>query len=179
MTSISLTRSLQTALSDRYGAAKGATLEVRLGINPPEAIGILSSSTGDIIVPVFSGDSVAPDLSSIPIKDAHIWVYAHSVFSKAQVLRQAKTSELMAVWDYEGKLESRRWSQAQGEGVLQARLSSPPAKMLCCFAQVVCNSILQKFHGGLPSTQPDEVPDGLKGLTCDVPFSPLEEKATT
>ncbi len=72
MTSISLPRSLQTALSDTYGAAKGATLEVRSGINPPEAIGILSSSTGDIIVPVFSGDSVAPDLSSIPVKDAHI-----------------------------------------------------------------------------------------------------------
>jgi hypothetical protein len=85
----------------------------------------------------------------------------------------------MAVWDYEGKLESRRWSRAQGEGILQARLCSPPAKMLRCFAQVVCDSILQKFQGGLPSTQPDKVPDGLKGLTCDVPFSPLEEKATT
>jgi hypothetical protein len=46
MTSITLPRTLQTALSDTFGLARGATLDARSGIQPPEAIGILSSSTG-------------------------------------------------------------------------------------------------------------------------------------
>jgi hypothetical protein len=85
----------------------------------------------------------------------------------------------MALWDYEGKLESRRWSCAQEVGVFEARLSSPPAKMLRCFVQAVCDAILQKFQVGPISTQLDGPSNGLKGLTADVPFSPLEEKATT
>jgi hypothetical protein len=179
MTSISLPCLLQTALSDMNGAARGATFEVRLGTNPPEAIGVLSSYVGDNHVPVFSGDSVAPDLSCIPFKDVHIWVCAHSVYLKALILRQAKTRELMAVWDYEGKLESRRWSQVEGEHILRAWLSSPPAKMLQCFAQAVCDSILQKLQGGPIITEKGEAPDGLKGLTREIGFSPLKEKATT
>jgi len=62
---------------------------------------------------VYLGDAVGLDLSTIPLWDQFIWVWAHSVFSKTPVLRQAKMSELMAIWDYEGKLESRGWSREQ------------------------------------------------------------------
>jgi hypothetical protein len=173
-------RSLQTALSDTNGAARGASFETWLGIDPPEAIGVLSSTLGgEKDVPVFSGEGIAADLSRIPFKDVHIWVWAHSVFSKVPILRQARTSELLAVWDYEGKLESRVWSRPEGEKILRARLSSPPAKMLRCFAQTFCDAILQKLQGGPITSQQDKAPDGLKGLTRDIPFSALEEKATT
>jgi hypothetical protein len=74
------------ALSDTNGAVRGATFEAQLGINPPEAIEILSSSVGHNAVPIFSGDEVAPDLSRIPFKDVHIWVCAHSVYSVAPIL---------------------------------------------------------------------------------------------
>jgi hypothetical protein len=77
-----------------------------MGIEPPEAIGVLSSSLGHTLIPVFSGDAAAPDLLVIPFKDVHILVCGHSVYSKAPILWQAKTSELLAVWDYKGKLES-------------------------------------------------------------------------
>ena len=182
MTSISMARSLQTALSDTNGAARGANFETRLGMDPPEAIGVLTSNVqGDKEVPVFSGDGIAPDLSRIPFKDVHIWVWAHSVFSKVPILRQARTSELLAVWDYEGKLESRMWSRAEGEKVLRARLSSPPAKLLRCFAQTFCDAILRRLQGGPITVQQGKglESDGLKGLTRDIPFSALEQKATT
>ena len=98
---------LQTALTDTIGATRGRTFELRTGLDPPEAIGVLSSSPQAHPKLVYSGDAERPDLSTIPLRDRYIWVWAHSVFSKTPVLRQAKTSELMAIWDYEGKLESR------------------------------------------------------------------------
>ncbi len=58
-------------------------------------------------MPVFLGDEVGPDVSIILYKERHICVRAHSVFSRLPVLRQVKMSELMAIWDYKGKLESR------------------------------------------------------------------------
>jgi hypothetical protein len=51
--------------------------------------------------------------------------------------------------------------------------------MLWCFAQVVCNAILQKLQGAVNTTHEEKAPAGLKGLTHDIAFSPLEEKTTT
>ncbi len=138
-------RDIQTALSDTIGATRGRTFELRTGLDPPEAIGVLSSSPQARLELVYSGDVVGPDLSTIPFRDRCIWVWAHSVFSKTPVLRQAKTSELMAIWDYEGKLESRSWSREQSLCVLSARLLSPPGKMLRQFPQSVSNAILLKL----------------------------------
>ncbi len=67
----------------------------------------------------------------------------------------------------------------EGEHILRACLSSPLAKMLWCFAQALCNAILQKLQGAVDITDEDKAQAGLKGLTGDVVFSPLEEKATT
>ena len=55
----------------------------------------------------------------------------------------------MAIWDYEGKLESRGWSQEQSLRILQAWLLSPLGKMLRRFVQAVCNAILLNFYKGV------------------------------
>jgi hypothetical protein len=92
----------------------GANFETCLGIDPPEAIGVLTSNVqGDKDVPVFSGDGIAPDLSRIHFKDVHIWVWAHSVFSKVPILRQARTSELLAVFG----IMRESWSLERGVGL--------------------------------------------------------------
>jgi hypothetical protein len=148
-------------------------------MDPPTAIGAILSSHRRTNIPVFSGDANGPDLSVIPFWDVHIWVRVHSVYLKAPILWQARTSILMAVWNYKGKLESRSWSRQEGEWNLGARVSTPPAKMLRCFCQAVYNAILQKLQGEVATGHKDEALAGLKGLTCDIAFSPLEEKAST
>jgi hypothetical protein len=111
MTSDNLPRFLQTALSDTLGGVRGATFEPRSGLDQsPLAIGLLSSPTPELTIPVYSGEGLAPDLFCLPPRERHFWVSAQSVFSTKPVLRQVKTAELMAIWDYEGKLESRGWS---------------------------------------------------------------------
>ena len=107
MTSDNLPWTLKTALSDMFGAARGATFELRMGLDPSMGIGFLSSSSEGCHIPVFLGDAVGLDVSIIPYRKQHMWVRAHSVFSRLPVLRQVKMSELMAIWDYKGKLESR------------------------------------------------------------------------
>ncbi len=143
------------------------------------AIGVLSSSSPDRPTPVYSGDAVGPDLSCLSSREQHFWVYAHSVFSKLPVLQQVKTSELIAIRDYEGKLVSRGCSQEQCLRILQARLLSPPGKMLRCFVQAVCDAILLDFYNGAVHLPEQEPRSGTKGFTSDIPFSPLEAKVTT
>jgi hypothetical protein len=86
----------------------------------------------------------------------------------------------MAIWDHEGKLEYRGWSQEHSLRIIESWLLSPPGKMLRCFVQSICDAILLKRHSGH-----EEVPDkqvltaGSRGFSSDIPFSPLEAKATT
>jgi hypothetical protein len=145
MTSYVLPWTLQTALADTYGASQGASFEPQAAVIPPEARGVLSSSTGHALLPVYSSNQLGPDLSLIPFKDVLIWVQAYSVFSKVPVLRQVRVAELFAIWDYEGKLESGSWGRAHSLRILKARLSAPPAKMLRCFAQSVFDVVLLRL----------------------------------
>ena len=181
MTSDNLPRTLQTALADTNGAARGVTFDPRLDVQVPLAIGALSPSSGAKATPVFSSDALGPDLWGLQRQERHFWVLAHSVFAKTSVLRQVKTDELMAIWDYEGKLESRGWSRENGLRILKARLRSPPGKMLRRFVQAICDAILLSLHNGdLQGDGPKYSPQRIiKGLTDDVPFSPLEQKVTT
>jgi hypothetical protein len=121
MTSDNLSLVLQTALSDTVGGAKGVTFKLQEGLDPPKAIGVISSSPSQgRPSPVFSGEVVGPDLSILPVREHHIWVLAHAVFSKLPLPWQAKTSELMAIWDYDGKLESWGWSQEHSLRILNS-----------------------------------------------------------
>ncbi len=60
-----------------------------------------------------------------------------------------------------------------------ARLLSPPGKMLWCFAQAACDAILLKLHTCFEELPEVEVQASSRGLMSNIPFSPLEEKATT
>ena len=95
------------------------------------------------------------------------------------MLRQVKTSELMAIWDYKGKLESRGWSREHSLRILKARLLSPPGKMLRSFAQAVFDAILLKLHTSIEEPPEAEVQASSRGFMSNIPFSPLEKKATT
>ena len=46
------------------------------------------------------------------------------VMSKTLLIRQVAITELHAMWDYEGKLESTQWSQLQVKEVLRHRIMS-------------------------------------------------------
>jgi hypothetical protein len=85
----------------------------------------------------------------------------------------------MAIWDYEGKLASSGWSRDHCLQILQARLLSPPGKMLRAFVQAVCNAILLKFYSGAEQPPDPICRMTMKGVTSQVPFSPLEAKVTT
>jgi hypothetical protein len=179
LTSIVLPQTLQTALLDMFGASQGVFFEAQAGMKPLEAIVMLVSSSGGKSVPIFSGDQLGPDLSLLPFGGVQFWVQAHSVFLKDTVLWQVRITELMAIWDYEGKVESAGWSCIQSLHILKARLSAPPAKMLQCFAQSVCNAMLLRLDASCLDLSKNIKSTGLLGFTQDVPFSPLKEKVTT
>jgi hypothetical protein len=179
MTSYVLPQTLQTALADTYGASQGASFEPRAAMILPEVRGVLSSSTGHALLPVYSSNQLGLDLPLIPFKDVLIWVQAHSVFLKVPVLWQVRVAELFAIWDYEGKLESGSWSHAQSLRILKARLLAPPAKMLRCFAQSVFDAVLLRLGAVHFGSIDIEASCSLPGFTRDVPFSPLEEKVVT
>ena len=127
---------------------------------------------------VISPEAVALDLSHLQSCERHFWVLAQSVFTQKPVLRQVKIAELMAIWDYEGKLESRGWSREQCLRILHARLLSPPGKILS-FIQAVCDAILLQFYSTAVQPPKLEPRTSTRGLTSDIPFSPLEAKVTT
>ena len=83
------------------------------------------------------------------------------------------------MWDYEGKLESRGWSREQCLQILQARLLSPPGKMLRHFVQAVCDAILLESHTTAVHPPESDPRTSTKGFTSDIPFSPLKAKVTT
>ena len=97
------------------------------------------------------------------------WVRARSVWAgpKGSVLRQITPGELLSVWDYEGKLEPRRWGAGLLAAVTEARLRSPPGKMCRAFAFPALGALWDS--GGCA-----DPPPGVPGLTRDVPYSPLE-----
>ncbi len=130
MTGHAFPQTLQTALSDVVGASEECNFEQCWGVEPPEAISIVTSSRTRHPSPLFGGDSLGPDLHILPYKELHFWVWGECVYSKTPVIRWVKTAEMFAIWDYEGKLESQQWSYKEKLGVLKGRLACPPAKML-------------------------------------------------
>jgi hypothetical protein len=97
------TRHLQTALDDTLGPAKGRkSLEM----------GKTSSSTDKAIVGtvdrqflLVDSDGLAPDLTKLSVHELHyLWVLTVTVFKKGKVPRLITLLELLAVWDYAGKI---------------------------------------------------------------------------
>ena len=101
---------------------------------------------------------------------------AESVWSKKRVVRQIGPTELLAVWDYEGKLESRHWDAGLLERVLTSRLRSPPATVLRAAAYPLFEYLMAKFY--TPRKGKPHGTDGVVGVwkTAAVAYSPLEDK---
>jgi hypothetical protein len=130
MTGRALPWTLQTALSDAVGPSEDYNFKLRQGVQPPKAIGIVTSLRIGVSSPLFGGDALGLDLHMLPFKEVHFWVRADCVSSKTPIMRRLKTAELFAIWDYEGKLESQQWSYKEQLGVLRGCLACPPARML-------------------------------------------------
>jgi hypothetical protein len=94
------------------------------------------------------------------------------------VVRKVVPSELFAIWDYEGKYESKDWSPDLLSAVMNARLSSPPAKMLRSFAFTAGETALSFLtpEPSIPHTDPSSYSPG---KTSDIPFNHMEEAIST
>lgn len=129
-------------------------------------------------VPVYDGAGRGPDLGSLQGLERHIWVKSSTVHGTKkygrtnQVIRPATDPELFAIWDYEGKSESKFWPTSHTQCVMNQRLRSPPAAMLRSFAYCAGDFLC-------PEWPPIAQPSPPVGKTSDVPFSPLELKGTT
>jgi hypothetical protein len=110
MTGHALPQTLQAALLDIVGASEECNFKERQGVEPPKAIGIVTSSRLGHSLPLFCRNALGPDLHMLPFKEVHFWVRAWCVYSKTPVIWRVKAAELFTIWDYEGKLESQQWS---------------------------------------------------------------------
>jgi len=169
-------RPLQAALMDTIGPSrrkvKFEALESRRSSQAEVVVGNVVVGGGHPREPVYSSYGLGPDISRLGMESREFWVRADSVWCKEQVLRQVSTEELFAVWDYEGKLESKHWTTDLTSAILQLRLGSPPGKIVRALAHAAFSSRLSCDH----EAPPQGLIDGV-GLTKDVKFSPLEDAA--
>ena len=116
-------RPLQTALDNTRGPISGRKLVFEARSRAPLPQNIAGYVTIPRLVhqaPVFNTDYLVPDVEALCIEDRSIWVQAKSVFAKAnKVLRQLNHAESFSVWDYEGKYESRTWSDHVTRSILR------------------------------------------------------------
>ena len=112
--------SLQTSLDDTIGASPvNVKLEPNLhNEGDSQGIIVVGSVTlnthkhkgGNVIKQVYDSDGLAPDVGCLPPIDRFIWVKATSVRSpNSNFFRANNYSELLGMWNYEGKLDSKHW----------------------------------------------------------------------
>ena len=173
-------RPLQTALDDTLGAASGIKVDL---LEAPSDDRVQSSGViGHVRVlgssadprPLYDASASAPDISILAPDDRYLWVQAESCrCKKGRVVRQLTYSEVLSLWDYEGKLESRHWPPEVRYEVLHRRLQSPPAKLV----RALVFEAGEQLSGDAGSAQLPPSPPGPIGKTRDIPFnSPLEIK---
>ena len=169
-------RPLQTALQDTIGGSKlkSVVIEEASTAAPLQGcsiVGYASSKRKGFRRPVYDGAGHAPDIGALPRSERMFWVTADSVYNQGtKVTRQVEMSELFAIWDYEGKYESKNWGNRRVD-VLNARLSSPPAKMIRSLLFVAGETVLS--HIQPPAIL--ESPSVLRpGKTSDIPFNRME-----
>ncbi|KAL7532942.1 hypothetical protein ACHAXR_006517 [Thalassiosira sp. AJA248-18] len=180
-------RPLQTALHDTIGEFRdrAVSFDKVLSTKPlhgPHVAGYASIHGRMDKKAVFDTSCAAPDVGSLPWNERTIWVEANSVYGrrssagiKRKVIRPVDPSELLAIWDYEGKYESRNWDKSMMRAVTAQRLASPPAKMLRSFAFTAEETLLSLTRP--PPTVSEPLPP--PGKTSDVPFNPMEEATAT
>lgn len=176
-------RPLQTALQDTLGesALKSVKFEQASTAAPlsvSSITGYVSSEKRGFREPVYDSSGSAPDIGTLPRDNRNFWVAANSVYdSNRKVIRQVSTSELFTIWDYEGKLESKNWNPVTRGMVLNARLSSPPAKMIRSFVFTAGEILLSHSH--TPPVILKSHSALHAGKTSDIPFNPMEDTTDT
>ena len=163
---------LQTSLDDTV-CVKGErkrTFEARSAGSglPPLAIGQVRQKDGSPR-PVYDGEGMGPDLGKMAAQDWRFWVLVKTVYQPKPVVRQVTDHELLSIWDYEGKLESKRWESRTKRWVTWERLLSPPAKIVRTALFDLCSRFLPLVTPGVPASNLVGV-----GRTDTVPFSRLE-----
>ena len=130
---------LQTALQDTIGAPRGKTVVVEKvtstqPLSGTHVIGMAHfrgtrSSPPTDKCPIFDANGLAPVLGKLARDRRAIWVSANSVYgrrhqgaSKKPAIRPIIPSEILAIWDYEGKYESTNWSSPFTSTILNLRL---------------------------------------------------------
>ena len=128
MMASTFSRPLQTALDDTLGGANRAVFD-HLGERDSDTsiIGHVRPSGSKERYPVYDAQGLAPDVGNLASTKRQIWVYAESVFGRKgaagkRVVRQIDSSEVLSIWDYEGKLEARRWGTELRRAITNARL---------------------------------------------------------
>ena len=185
MTTPDYPRHLQTALDDTEGRNTHQRVVFEKASEEADPLGVIvvghvSIPRQTFKAPVYDGKGRCPDIGGLAVEDRRIWVKANSVHvgkkfgGSKQVVRQVKNSELFAIWDYEGKYESKFWNTSLTRRVLNQRLCSPPGKMLRSFTYAAGEFLR-------PTSHEMEDPTGTLpvGKTADIPFSPLELKVAT
>eukprot|EP00804_Cyclotella_cryptica_P005665 CCRYP_000031-RA/>CCRYP_000031-RA protein AED:0.42 eAED:0.37 QI:0/0/0/1/1/1/2/0/485 len=182
----SYSRTLQTALYDTRGAER-CSFETRSDLGA-SIIGMARRtkwSTDELEdatsqnQPVYSSRHLGPDISTMDPKDLHFWVSSNSVMSKdkaKQVIRTKNIHELLAMWDYEGKLETKPWNKSDRKHVFRQRLLSPPGKIIQVFLSAAADGMLGEGKllpraTGILANSPHV------GLMSAVKFSPMEQRA--
>lgn len=178
MTTPTYRRTLQTVLDDTAPCGSGVVFEAR----PSEddaAIGYVVEGSGENEDrwPVYDGGGLAPDVSELLPPERLLWVRAQTVWRKEATVRRMLPHELLALWDYEGKQESKHWKQWEIAKVTQARLESPPAKIMRAVAYPAFGALLKRRPGLEGETQVPSKRARTVGKTADIPTSILEAKA--
>ena len=108
-------RNLQTALDDTVGPSKCMKFESREGHE--DIVGFVTTYTNQCH-PAYNARGVALSLSDIsPDEVVNLWVMAKSVFSKKPVVRRITRAEVLAIWDYAGKIW---YNEMSGETIKRA-----------------------------------------------------------
>lgn len=171
---------LQRALDDTVGPAKlpaGWSYEPGTNrcVTSANITGVIYDGDGSKKLPVYH--SLAPDISGLPEFDRKFWLEANSVWSKERVLRKVTLPELFAIWDYEGKLETKSMDIDEAFTLLEQRLLCPPGKILRSLGHVALHSLLPDSMSSMTSAETSTVND--RGLTSDIPVGPLEQQVET
>ena len=144
MTAALYPRCLQTALDDTLGpdnSRRQLDLGLQGSIDKMEGtIGLVDKS--EIVM---GGDGIGVDLAKLDkTRLRRLWVLAVSVFSKRKILRKLTLLELLAIWDYAGKIKYRDIPDTHMWTLLYARLQSPPAKILTSVVFSLCQQLLER-----------------------------------
>ncbi len=102
----------QTALDDTIGAEAGVSVKLIEGSAdhkdlPHGVIGhVRMAGLSESSRRLFDTSLAAPDIGHMPMDNRYLWVHADSCrYKSGHVVRRLAYSEVLSLWDYEGKLE--------------------------------------------------------------------------